>query len=284
MNAKYLRIYADTKSLSAADKEKGILRAVTGSDETIDRYGEIIDSATWQLEHYLKNPVLLWAHNLTFGEDRPAIGKSIRTWVEDKKLKFDLQYDLKDPFAADIYRKYIEGYLSMFSVGFIPHTIERIMDDTQPNLRARLKNNELLELSAVPVPANPNASKQLRLNSFRTSTWDELVKAAEDGEKPPVEPAPAPKDKSKDEKPEPATDEKNIDAVAGKVIEKIMPDLTKTITDVVTAAIKPKEDKGGSGSLPTKQQQGGGKTVRLIREVTKMLQEGLAEYNASLRK
>jgi len=296
MNTKYVRAFFDTKALSPKDKEKGILRGVIGSDETIDRYGEIVDSTTWQLDHYNDNPILLWAHNLSFGEDRPAIGKSIRTWVENKQLKFDLQFDMADEFAAGIYRKYTPDnggpFLRMFSVGFIPHMIEQIHDDTQPKLRAILKNNELLELSAVPVPANPNASSQLRMNSFLTRTWDEMLTDAEKTAEHLKEAAKEePKDKPSDPPAPPAdpvddeeSEEAKTEAIASRVATKVLPQLTKAITDVVIEAAKPKEDKGGSSSDPKNPQLGRKLSmVRILRETTKELQSILAESNASRR-
>lgn len=300
MNTKFVRAFFDTKSLSVKDKEKGILRGVIGSDETIDRYGEIVDSNTWQLEHYNDNPILLWAHNLSFGEDRPSIGKSIRTWVENKQLKFDLQFDMADEFAAGIYRKYTPDnggpFLRMFSVGFIPHVIEQMHDDENPKLRAVLKNNELLELSAVPVPANPNASSQLRMNSFLTRTWDEMLTDAEkttkhledaakeepkpkEPEKPADPPAP-PAEPAKDEE----SEEAKTEAIASRVATKVLPQLTKAITDVVIEAAKPKEDKGGSSSDPKNPQLGRKLSlVRILRETTKELQGILSEANAARR-
>lgn len=286
MNKRFVGAYFDTKSLNAKDKEKGILRGVIGSDETVDRYGEIVDSSSWQLEHYADNPVVLWAHNLSFGEDRPTIARAIRTWVENKKLMFDLQFDMADDFAASIFRKYTPDnggpFLRMFSVGFIPHTVERISDDTRPNLRAVLKNNELLELSCVPVPANPNASSQLRMNSFVTRTWDEMLdeadKVSDHLKKVEKEIAPEPV------QPEPAadeTEETKLEAIASRVATKVLPDLTKAITDVVIAAAKPKEDKGGSSSDPKKPQLGAGKSplVRVLRATTRELQTILSEVN-----
>lgn len=285
MNKRFVGGYFDTKSLNAKDKEKGILRGVIGSDETVDRYGEIVDSASWQLEHYAENPVVLWAHNLSFGEDRPTIARSIRTWVENKQLKFDLQFDMADEFAASIYRKYTPDnggpFLRMFSVGFIPHTVERISDDTRPNLRAILRNNELLELSCVPVPANPNASSQLRMNSFVTRTWDEMLEEADkvakhlkNVEKEPVKP----------EHKEEEIEGSKLEAIASRVATKVLPDLTKAITDVVIEASKPKEDKGGSRSEPKNPQLGGKSSlVRVLRATTKELQGILTQVNAERR-
>lgn len=301
MNTKYVRAFFDTKALSPKDKEKGILRGVIGSDETIDRYGEIVDSNSWQLDHYNDNPILLWAHNLSFGEDRPAIGKSLRTWVENKQLKFDLQFDMADEFAAGIYRKYTPDnggpFLRMFSVGFIPHIIEQVHDDANPKLRAVLKNNELLELSAVPVPANPNASSQLRMNSFLTRTWDEMLidaektaehlkeAAKEEPEKPTTEEPIKPEEPAADPKPaDEESEEAKTEAIASRVATKVLPQLTKAITDVVIEAHKPKEDKGGSSSEPKNPQLGRKSSlVRVLRATTRELQGILAEANAARR-
>lgn len=178
------------------DRKKGQILGVIGSSERIDRYGEIVD-ASWLLDDFKENPVLLWAHNLTFGEERPPIGKALNVEVNDQKqLMFDLQFDLSDEFAADIFRKYAEGYLTSFSVGFIPHKIEYVDDDENPQLRRRLLNNELLELSAVPVPANPDAKASLQARSFSTKKWSNLLKEAGDVEEGDENDTP-PKKKSK---------------------------------------------------------------------------------------
>lgn len=271
--------------------QDGTLIGAIGSTAAVDRYGEVIDQDSWDLKNFKKNPVMLWAHNLSFGEDRPPIGKLTNIKVKDGALIFNAQFDMGDPFAADIFRKYKEGYLNAFSVGFIPHTIQRYTDDGKQLENPILRDNELLEMSAVPVPANPEALNALRSRSFKTKTWDKLMKEVDDDEagddddeeeKPAVE---DPKDKPKeDPKPQDANDEKKLEAIASRVATKVLPDLTKAITDVVIAAAKPKEDKGGSGSDPKKPQLGGKSSlVRVLRATTKELQGILAEVNAARR-
>lgn len=258
-------------------EEDGKLVGVIGSTSTPDRYNESIDQSTWDLKHYKKNPIILWAHNLTFGEDRPPIGKAIKVKVEDDKLMFDIQFDMADPFAADIFRKYKEGFLNAFSVGFIPHKIQRSDDGNTPPV---LMDNELLELSAVPVPANPEALNTLRARSFKTKDWDTLMKEVE-------------KEEAEEEKIEhvakevKSLSEEELNEVSTKVAEKILPDLTKAITDVVIKANpeeSPKENKGGQ-TEPKKPQVGGkANLAAIMREATKLLQGGLAEHNANNRK
>lgn len=135
---------------------EGLLEAAVGSTAVIDRHGEVIQQEGWDLKNFVKNPVLLWSHNASFNEARPPIGKVINTRVigrgKSAKLVFDAQFDMKDSFAAEIYRKMKEGFLSAFSVGLLVKNME-------DNI---ITNAELLEISVVPVPANPEA-----LNAFK---------------------------------------------------------------------------------------------------------------------
>ncbi len=165
---------------SPKDEEMdGVLSASVASTEVVDRMGEVIKQDGWELKNFQKNPVLLWAHNAGLTAAQPPIGKVTKVWldgVRKKRLMFSAKFDLQDSFAADIYRKFKEGFLNAFSVGFQP--LER--DD---NTYTR---SELLEISAVPVPANPEALNILR--SMEPVDWEELyplkadkeVKAEED--------------------------------------------------------------------------------------------------------
>ncbi len=174
MKKYFARAYVKT----IGDKE-GLLQGIIGSTSDVDRYHEKIDQSTWDLTHFRKNPVILWAHNLSSGEDRPPIARAENVQVLSDKLQFDIQFDMADPFAADIYRKYKEKFLNAFSVGYIPHKVEVSDDDQEVPVH---KNCELFELSCVPVPANPAALASLRQRSFKTKTWDKLMKEVEEDE------------------------------------------------------------------------------------------------------
>lgn len=257
------------------DAEKGKLIGAVGSTDAVDRYGEIIDQASWDLKNFKKNPVMLWAHNLSFGEDRPPIGKLTKIKIEDGKLLFDAQFDMEDPFAADIFRKYKEGFLNAFSVGFIPHTIQRYDEAGQPLDSIVLHDNELLEMSAVPVPANPEALQSLRSRSFAVRDWTKMLDEAEQNDKDHDEAVDPPK--KKDDKP---ADPPAAPADPNPADPAVPADTT--ISDDTTAAGKPTEVKGGGGSSPKKTQVGmTPKTVRILREATRLLQSALTEVNAS---
>lgn len=278
---------------AVSDTTEGLLTGVVGSTAAVDRYGEVIDQNTWDLKHFKKNPVILWAHNLTLGEDRPPIGKATKVKVENDALQFDIQFDMADPFAADIFRKYKEGFLSAFSVGFIPHKIQRSDSNDTPPV---LMDNELLELSAVPVPANPEALNTLRARSFKTRSWETMVKEVEAEDKADEEDEDkevATEDPKEPETPkEPGTPEApkegeaDVDAIADKVAAKLLPHIKSSITEIVKSGVKPEiKDVGGDGSSPEKTKLGvdahaSNKTVAVIRQATKMLQSALAEVNA----
>lgn len=135
-----------------------------GSDESIDRYDEVIAVAGWDLKNYRLNPVLLFGHDY----HQPAIGHSVKTWKsqegEVKQLLFHQKFAKAEtfPFADTIYRLYLDGDMRTVSVGFLPwdwEDLEIELDASGKTTAPRriYKKQDLLELSCVPVPANPNA-------------------------------------------------------------------------------------------------------------------------------
>ena len=133
-----------------------------GSTADVDRYGDIIEVAGWDLANYKKNPVFLWAHDYT----QPPVGKGVAVSKGDKALTFQVKFPRPDeyPFADTIYKLYLGGYLRATSVGFADKKREPILAKPdpaqggfQPQTGWRYLEQELYELSAVPVPANPNA-------------------------------------------------------------------------------------------------------------------------------
>lgn len=136
-----------------------------GSDATPDRDGDVISPDGWDLSNYQKNPVFLWAHDYSI----PPVGKSTKTWKEKGKLMFDIQFPEKGiyPFADLVYNLYKGGFLNATSVGFIGKEAQAREDDDVkdlPEWRRGVKfvKQELLELSAVPVPSNPAALQQAK--------------------------------------------------------------------------------------------------------------------------
>jgi HK97 family phage prohead protease len=141
------------KAETDAAPESRVIRFVA-SDETIDRAGDVIKADGWKFENYLKNPVFLWSHE----RDLLPIGKAVEVAVENGALVMSIEFATAEhnPQAEQVYRLYKDGFLSAVSVGFLPIRWE-FVDDESRNLGIDFIEQELLELSAVTVPCNPNA-------------------------------------------------------------------------------------------------------------------------------
>lgn len=148
-----------TRSMRFKRAEKPDVRAVDviASDETLDSYGEIVE-ASWDLERYAANPVVLYAHD---SYELP-IGRAESVRVENGQLLATLHFVSAEanPKAEQVWQLICEGALRAVSVGFYPRTVRYEMRDDREV--CVLADNELREISVVPVPANPNALAQLR--------------------------------------------------------------------------------------------------------------------------
>jgi len=124
------------------------------SDSTLDRYQEVITVAGWKLETYRKNPVVQNAHSYCSLAD--TIGKSIITEVRGDHLFQRIQFAVEEnPMAKVAYGLYRGGFLKAVSVGFIPLRWEN--GSKEAGYRRKYVEQELIEVSAVSIPANPNA-------------------------------------------------------------------------------------------------------------------------------
>jgi uncharacterized protein len=143
----------DIKLLDLDEKEGSFVARASSSKE--DRDKDIVRQEGINLKNFKKNPVIPWSHNYW----EPPVAKSIKTWVDgDLDLLFKPKFDMEDPFSVKIFNKYKNGFLTSFSIGFIGLDFEpRNKDD--PWFGGRdFKEIELLEISCVCVPANPNAN------------------------------------------------------------------------------------------------------------------------------
>jgi HK97 family phage prohead protease len=140
--------------------EKNLSFLAVGSTEDEDRDKDIIRVNGWQLKNFKNNPVLPWSHNYY----TPPVGKavSIKKDKNKKKLIFKAQFDADDDYARMIFNKYKNGFLSTFSVGFIPQEfVWRDEENRWYGGREYIKQ-ELLEISPVTVPCNPGANTDVR--------------------------------------------------------------------------------------------------------------------------
>lgn len=117
------------------------------STSVLDRHGETVSAEGWDIKNYKKNPVILWGHDHT----QPAIGKAGKVLVEGegKKARLVIEPIFQEvtELGRAIKQLVLDGFIKALSVGFKP------IDQDGPNY---LKQ-ELLEVSYVNVPANPEA-------------------------------------------------------------------------------------------------------------------------------
>lgn len=137
------------------------------SSEEVDRHGDVVSAAGWQLAAYRQNPVFLWAHDYT----RPVIGRAAAVWPEPGLLLARMEFAPTD-FAAEVAALYRNGYQQGVSVGFKPlRYAERRQETTGAFLGIRFLEQELLEVSAVPVPANRQALRRAMEQSPRVGDY-----------------------------------------------------------------------------------------------------------------
>lgn len=123
------------------------------SDDTVDRMGDIIEPAGWDLKWFKRNPIALFGHDSKF-----PIGSWKNVRVEDGKLMADLAPAQRGTSARidEIVSLIEQDVLRATSVGFMPLEYEPI-DKEKPYGGQRFTKQQLLETSIVSVPANPAA-------------------------------------------------------------------------------------------------------------------------------
>lgn len=126
------------------------------SDESVDRYGDIIFARGWLLENFAANPVALFGHDASKPEN--VIGRARNVRVEGTRLLGDIVFAeaAVNPVAETVFRMLQGGFLKCVSVGFQPIEWAAAKDKSRPG-GIDFRKQELLEISVVPIPANPNA-------------------------------------------------------------------------------------------------------------------------------
>lgn len=162
------------------ETEDGLKVPFVISTGDLDRGNDKINPDGWDLDNYRKNPVVLWAHN---SWSQPPIAKSLREWVEDGKLKSEALFMPKElsSFSHMIGQMYQKGFMKAVSVGFMAKKWTWSKDKDRP-LGIDFEKQELLEYSAVPVPANPEALLEAKAAGIDTGPLFEWAVKILDGE------------------------------------------------------------------------------------------------------
>ncbi len=146
--------------VKSIDRERGRVTA-WASTAAVDRDGEVILPQAFEkcLAGYMKNPVILACHKDRLDDGRsPVVAKCIEAKLSSDGLKITVEF-APTALGQEYRALYEGGYQRAFSVGFIPKAYEdRWIDVGGQQKRVRHYTEvELIEISCVPVPSNPEA-------------------------------------------------------------------------------------------------------------------------------
>lgn len=147
-------------SLKAIDEIGERTVRFTISKTVEDRDGDVIHADGVVFTNYMKNPVFCSFHNT---REFP-LGKVTKFWVEGDEVKADVYFPTLEELSTNpeqasekaklvdfTYHCYKTGMLNAVSIGFIP------LEWTETQTGYDITKWELLEFSAVAVPANQDA-------------------------------------------------------------------------------------------------------------------------------
>jgi HK97 family phage prohead protease len=169
-------ILRSTDTAGTATVTEGEALSYVMSSERVDRPGDTIRAAGWQLADYRANPVLLFGHDAS----SPPVGRIRSVNVEGTRLiGRQVEFTPEDvhPFGALIGRMVRGGFLNASSVGFQPLT----WAFNEQRGGVDFLEQALLEHSVVPVPANPEALVGAKSMLGSLATYRAWVEKALDG-------------------------------------------------------------------------------------------------------
>lgn len=155
------------------DSEGKRVTGVLASSSSLDRDEEIILAEAWNIEAFKRNPIFLFAHASRSADPQNILGRVENVQKTTAGLVADFAYDTDiNPKAALVFAQVQRGTLRAYSVGFIPkgwvtdYSPREQIDALPEHARKALEsgkafvvytNVELIEISQVPVPSNPDA-------------------------------------------------------------------------------------------------------------------------------
>ena len=147
-------------ALKLLDEKAGLISAVV-STEDVDRDGDIVRQGGWDLAHFSAHPILLSSHNYRGLTNQ--IGEWTSMKVEGTELVGEAKYYIRDGNEeADWGFKLAKRGRAAFSVGFVPDMSKAKQIEANGNISYEFQGQELLEVSQVTVPSNPQALQAMK--------------------------------------------------------------------------------------------------------------------------
>ena len=154
--------------------EGNLYRVTIAANERVRQPPEL-DFGGLSTEGYLRNPVVMWAHDISGRSESGGlpIGRT-RELTRDGvgRLVADFEFLSEDAFAQRVKNAWDKGFLRAASISWMPIEGGPSEGGQWPDTRS-----DLLEWSIVAVPADPDALRESQSRMIR-----ELVAEASEGE------------------------------------------------------------------------------------------------------
>lgn len=167
------------------------------STEGVKRDGNVVRNDGWtNLKEFVRdNPALLWCHKdreLPLGHWTNVFTETVRAdWYEGTALVGDAKFATREEYelADTVYRLYLGRHMRAVSIRWVPTEdgYRPLRDADGHQVGWDFFRNELIECSAVPVPADPQALMVATQRGLITS--DQLEQFVRWTDVPPAEPS-----------------------------------------------------------------------------------------------
>ena len=127
------------------------------------RDGGVIPVSEWRTDNFRRYPIILAGHDYTGAATRFPIGMADELAFDDDGMIADIALHGQNDASAEAIRILDAGFPIATSVGFRADSIETAAERSEPYT---FRGVELLEISLVSVPSDPNA---LMMHGFTTS-------------------------------------------------------------------------------------------------------------------
>lgn len=214
------------------------------SEEVADRDGDVISIDGWDLKNFKANPVLMWLHMMD-GHMLP-IGRAnnigVKTVNGKKKLLFEPEFHEITEMGKTVKRMFEEGYLRTFSVGFQPKEWQKLSSDQEFPPRYKYTKQELVEISAVPIPALPSATiiDEASKKGFDMTVVKSLIKDFEKSTETKSEDV---EENKEEEKPQ-EVEEKSIEVKQGRTLSKKNEGMLREAVGMINTVLSSMDSEG----------------------------------------
>lgn len=158
-----LRRQIDHLELRTIDEEQRMVEFVA-STGAVDTYGTVLPPDLWDLNRYARNGVVGYQHDIYYSDDPDNVIGRGEAYTANGELLIRIFFEPAElnPKADKVYRKVLFGSINAVSVGFratAPGHWGRKADGEDPDVYY-YNGQELMEVSVVNVPSNPDAVKR----------------------------------------------------------------------------------------------------------------------------